>query len=89
MKLIEKKIESKYFDQINEWEKSFEIRKEDDTTYCKGDIVCLKEISNDLKIGYTGLMQFVRITNVWRDLPGLKDGYCIFSFERMGGVCHE
>ena len=83
MKFIEKKILPGWFEQIVKDNKNFEIRIIDnENDFIPGNVVVLKEYLNK----YTGRIQLVQIKEVWTCLPGLKDDYCIFTFNRIGGV---
>lgn len=86
--IYSKKIDSDYFNEICEGYKTFEIRVEDDCKYNKRDIVILREYESSTKT-YTGLKQQIRIIKVWRNIPGLKKGYCIFTFKKLGGVYND
>lgn len=78
MKTIEKKIFPKYFKDIKDHGKCFEIRKDNDNIQV-GDTVVLLEWDGKK---YTGAKCIVTVRYVLRNVPeyGLKDGYCIFCW---------
>ncbi len=85
MKVINKKILSKYFEDINK-SKFFEIRKDDDNIQI-GDVVKFMEWDGE---NYTGMYCAVKVIYVLRNVPeyGLKDGYCIFCWgEKPRKMC--
>lgn len=72
------KISPKYFDDVKNNIKRFEIRK-DDRDFQVGDLVTLKEFD---KGRYTGkIIENIPITYILRNASeyGLKDGYCILG----------
>ena len=75
-----KKIQSKYFWDILNNNKRFEIRK-NDCNYQVGDIVKLVEYNSDKQVE-TNSYIFVKITYILKDIPqyGLDKDYCIFGF---------
>lgn len=78
-KIHELKILPKYFEEVMNLNKKFELRK-DDRGYQVGDFVLLKEFENGL---YTGRESHcLKITYILRNCPeyGLEDGYCIFGW---------
>ena len=79
MKTIRKKILPIYFDAVEEGQKNFEIRKDEDDVQV-GDRLVLCEWKEDY--GYTGRYATRKIKYVLRNMPeyGLKDGYCIISW---------
>lgn len=79
MKTIEKKILPKYFKDIKDHGKCFEIREDNDGIQV-GDIVFLREWDGEK---YTGAYYVVTVRYVLRNIPeyGLKDGYCIFCWD--------
>lgn len=79
MDILKKKIKQKYFNQILDNEKNFELRKEDDCTYDKGDIVLLMEVNDNDVLTCNYIL--VEITQVWRNIKGLAEDYCIFQFD--------
>lgn len=81
MKVIVKKIRPKYFDEILKGNKTFELRKEDDTQYEEGDILILKEIDPTVIDFYTGRFAISRIGFVLRHFEGLSDDYAIISLK--------
>lgn len=78
-KLHTKKIQHKYFEDILENGKKFEIRK-NDCDYQVGDFVLLVEYDGEI---LTNNSIFVEITYVLKDIPeyGLDKDYCIFGFK--------
>lgn len=87
MKLIEKKIDSTWFHQVATGLKPFEIRKDEDDVQC-GDLVLLKECypASDGTIKTLPVSQLIQVREIWgRDekIPGLKDGYIIFTFDKL------
>lgn len=79
MKTIRKKILPIYFDAVEEGQKNFEIRKDEDDVQV-GDRLVLCEWKEDY--GYTGRYATRKIKYVLRNMPeyGLKEGYCIISW---------
>ena len=73
------KIQSKYFSEVLQGKKNFELRK-DDRDYEVGDLITLQEYDNGK---YTGKeIKNIPIEYILRDCPeyGLKEGYCILGF---------
>ena len=81
MKVINKKIRSKFFNEIVKGNKTFELRKEDDTRYEEGDYLILNEIIADDFI--TGRIIISQIGFVLRNFEGLSDNYAIISLKDM------
>ena len=82
MKVIVKKIRPKFFGEILRGNKTFELRKEDDVQYEKGDILILKEIDpTTTDCCYTGRLAVSRIGFVLRHFEGLADDYAIISLK--------
>lgn len=75
---IEIKILPKYFEDVCNNKKRFELRK-NDKDYQVGYIVCLREWDGHR---YTGSAIVKKISYVHKDCPefGLMDGYCIFGW---------
>ena len=82
MRVHDLKTESKYFRDVWEGKKKAELRK-DDRGYEVGDGLMLWEYRDGKK---TGSRQLLIVTHILRGVPeyGLKDGYCILSFEHAG-----
>ena len=82
MRVHDLKTESKHFRDVWEGKKKAEIRK-DDRGYEVGDGLMLWEYRDGKK---TGSRQLLIVTHILRGVPeyGLKDGYCILSFEHVG-----
>lgn len=78
MKWITKKILPKYFDEIKNGNKKFELRKDEDDIQV-GDELVLKEWIDGK---YTGRIVGKTVKYVLRNVPeyGLMDGYCIIGF---------
>lgn len=76
MKEISKQILSKYFEDINK-SKFFEICKDNDNIQVN-DVVKFMELDGK---NYTGMYCAVKVKYVLRNVPELKDGYCIFCWE--------
>lgn len=78
MKWIDKKILPQYFSEVENGNKKFELRKDEDDIR-PGDVLNLHEWKNG---EYTG-KECVRVVRyVLRNVPeyGLMDGYCIIGF---------
>lgn len=77
-KVVEKKILPEYFTEVFNWNKSFEIRKDEDNIQ-PGDRLVLKEWDGEK---YTGRETWRTITYVLRSVPqyGLQEGYCIMCW---------
>lgn len=84
MKIVKKKILPKYFMEVKNGNKLFEIRKDEDDIQV-GDKLVLNEYDADDKFmpHYTGESIFADVTYVLRNVPkyGLKDGYCIIGIK--------
>lgn len=72
------KIFSKYFDDVQNGVKTFEVRK-NDRGYKVGDILILKEVVENDK--YTGRMIKMEITYFF-SLFGLATGYCVLGVKK-------
>lgn len=81
MNVIVKKIRKPYFEEIINGNKTFELRKEDDTKYNEGDILILKEIDPFTVDFYTGRIAISKIGFVLRHYEGLSDDYAIISLK--------
>ena len=81
MNIIVKKIRKSYYNEILKGNKTFELRKEDDTKYNEGDILILKEIEPTIIDFYTGRFAISRIGFVLRHYEGLSDDYAIISLK--------
>lgn len=75
----ELKILPEYFEAVVSGKKTFEIRH-DDRNFKAGDRVVLREWDNEKK-EYTGNAVCILITYVIRDVYGLCDRHCAFSFK--------
>ena len=69
------KIERKYFSQIVDGSKTFEVRK-DDRDYQTGDYLALNEVCEG---EYTGFSMLVRVTSLLNDPKFCKSGFVIMS----------
>lgn len=78
MKIISKKLQQPYFNDVSSGLKKFELRK-DDCDYQVGDILILKEWNE--AIGYTGDMIKMKISYKLEEYTGLQSGYCILGLE--------
>ena len=78
MKEIHKKILPQYFIDVQNGEKTFELRKDEDNAQ-PGDTLILEEWDS----GYTGRVCVKSVTYVLRDVPqlGLAEGYCILGLK--------
>ena len=79
MKVVKKKILTKYFKAVRAREKNFEIRKDEDNIQI-GDLIVLEEW--DDFYGYSGQVVRRYVKYVLRNAPefGLKEGYCIIGW---------
>lgn len=77
------KIYPEYFEEVSEGNKRAELRK-NDRDFKVGEFYDLKEW-NPKRGRYTGRKVEIRITHILQGFEGLKEGWCIFSFE----VCKE
>lgn len=79
MKAIRKKISPIYFEPVENRQKNFEIRKDDDDVQV-GDKLVLGEWKEEC--GYTGRFVTRKVKYVLRNVPeyGLKEGYCIIGW---------
>ena len=71
------KIERKYFSQIFDGSKTFEVRK-DDRDYQTGDYLALNEVCEG---EYTGFSMLVRVTSLLNDPKFCKSGFVIMSIQ--------
>ena len=69
------KIERKYFSQIVDGSKTFEVRK-DDRDYQTGDYLALNEVCEG---EYTGFSMLVLVTSLLNDPTVCKSGFVIMS----------
>ena len=78
MKQIRKKILPQYFKEVQNGNKNFELRKDEDDVQV-GDELILEEWEPET--GYTGATEKRFVTYVLRNVPeyGLMDGYCIIG----------
>jgi hypothetical protein len=73
------KCESKYFEDVKNGIKPFEIRK-NDRNYCVKDYLLIQEYSNEKYTGRTIQVQITYIT----DFPdGLKEGYVCLGIKKI------
>lgn len=72
------KIERKYFSQIVDGSKTFEVRK-DDRNYQSGDYLALNEVYEG---EYTGFSMLVLVTTLLNDPKFCKSGFVIMSIQR-------
>lgn len=79
MKVVRKKIFSKYFRAVKARKKNFEIRRDEDGIQV-GDLLILEEWNE--WTGYTGECVRRYVKYILRDIPecGLMDGYCIIGW---------
>lgn len=79
MKVHELKTWPRWFKRLWSGEKRFEVRK-NDRRFHVGDTLFLREyIKHPITSHYTGRrMRFV-VRHVWKDLPGITDGYVILD----------
>lgn len=75
---ITKKIQRDFFEAVVAGKKPFELRKEDDVTFCEGDFLALNEYVEPA--GYTGRCCLVEVSYVLRDFEGLSPGYAVVGF---------
>ena len=78
MKVVQKKILPKYFKDVKNGNKKFELRVDEDNIQV-GDTVVLNEWDNG---EYTGQTISVEVTYVLRNVPeyGLAVDHCIFGW---------
>lgn len=79
-KRIEKKILPKYFEEVINGDKTFELRKDEDNIL-PGDFLVLREWSPDK--GYSGRKATRYVSYILRNSPeyGLAEGYCIIAIQ--------
>ena len=87
-KSIEKKILPKYFEEVINGKKTFELRKDEDNIL-PGDILILHEWSSDK--GYSGRKAIMHVSYVLRNCPeyGLAEGYCIIAMQPTIRLYHR
>jgi ParB family chromosome partitioning protein len=74
------KTEKPYYDDILDGVKDFELRK-NDRDYRVGDLIWLEEVIDGIKTGRQ--MSPMKVKYIFHGgRYGLKNGYCILSFER-------
>lgn len=78
------KILTKYYDDVAEYRKAFELRR-DDRGYKVGDILVLREYDPELD-EFTGRVMVRNIGYILRDCLeyGLAEGYCIIGLIHIG-----
>lgn len=78
MKAVRKKILPKYFVEVVERNKNFELRKDDDDIQV-GDKLILSEWNGNC---YTGKSVTRTVKYILRNVPeyGLQEGYCIIGW---------
>jgi hypothetical protein len=100
MKEIKKKISPKYFEEVAEGKKDFEIRK-DDSDYGVGDILVLQECYQEaipfshnskgepiVQTVYTGneITKRIKYKITHEEFPqGIQEGYCILGLDDISG----
>lgn len=81
MKIHELKIAPKYYKEVLAGFKKVEVRL-NDRDYQVGDVLFLNEWSRVTK-RYTGGQVRRKITQVYKDLPGLKQDYVLLQIEKI------
>ena len=84
MKNHELKILPEYFLEVVNGNKTFEVRH-NDRDFQIGDYVTLKEYNGETN-EYTGRLINVKITYILDNPNYCKEGFVIFSFDRLSGV---
>ncbi len=79
MAIHELKTTKKYFFNILEGYKKFELRKNDHDFKVK-DFLRLREWDEEA-LSYTGRVEVKQITYLLEDFPGIEKGYCIMSLK--------
>lgn len=74
MKAHELKIKPRFFREVINCEKTFELRY-NDRDFKVGDVLVLREYDE----GYTGHMAIVEVTSILSDFDGLKPRFVIMS----------
>ncbi len=67
-----------YFQDVIDGRKSFEVRF-DDRGFALENILILEEYDQKQQ-RYTGRVTWVKVKRIWRDLPGMKEGYVLMEF---------
>lgn len=80
-KPIVKKIDRKYYLDKKAGRKDWELRIEDDVQYKVNDLIEYHIVQDGKPTGATA---YSIITAVYRDLPGLQPGYCVYSDHIVG-----
>nr|DAN03186.1 MAG TPA: activating signal cointegrator [Caudoviricetes sp.] len=80
-KIHDLKILPAYFNSVAKGLKTFEVRF-DDRDYMVGDLLLLREWSNEI---YTGRRVMVEITCILKGFEGLKDGWAVLGIKRIKG----
>ena len=73
------KIEPKYYSDIKEGYKTFEIRF-NDRDFKEGDVLQLQEFENN---NYTLESIYVEVIAVIKDYPGVKENYVVMYLKHM------
>lgn len=81
MKIHELKIDPKYYKEVLAGFKKVELRF-NDRNFRMGDILYLNEFNPTTK-RYTGGQVRRKITQVYKDLPGLKENYVLLQMEKL------
>ena len=76
MKTHQLKTLPHFFEQVEQLNKHFELRK-DDRGFEEGDRLILSEY--DPEEGFTGREVWVIVNYILRDFEGLREGYCIMD----------
>jgi hypothetical protein len=78
MKIHELKILTKYFDDVAQGHKTFEIRQ-NDRSFAEDDVLLLREVLSTTSRDYTGRMKAVEVTYI-TDYEQ-KDGYVVMGIK--------
>lgn len=82
MKIHELKISPRHYKEVLAGFKKVEVRL-NDRDYQTGDVLFLNEWDRITK-RYTGGQVRRKITQVYKDMPGLKENYVLLQVKRLG-----
>jgi hypothetical protein len=81
MKVHELKTVQPHFDQVQNGQKTFELRK-NDRGFEWDDILILKEY-NPKSETYTGDYMVAKVIHILKNFPGIDPDYCILSIKKL------
>ncbi len=91
MKIHELKTICRYFKEVWDEEKRFEVRK-NDRNFKVGDLLLLRELfihPNNGNTNYTGCEVLVLVEYILSDVDYCKEGYVIIGFKEIHRTVHK